>query len=329
VEHVVIHTGQHYDSEMSDVFFQELGIPEPDINLSVGSGAHGAQTGAMLASLEPAMSEIRPDWVVVYGDTNSTLAASICAVKLHLPLAHIEAGLRSYNRRMPEEHNRVLADHAADLCLAPTQQAMSILSREGLEARSIYVGDVMVDVLMAAVEANENKGSGPHRRSRSHVLATIHRAENTDDAVRLRSIIESLAALPHPVRLPVHPRLASRCREFGIELTQGSVRAEAPLGYRELVSAVQEAAAVVTDSGGLQKEAYVLGVPTSTLRGETEWVETLQGGWNVLVPDPDGLWAAVARPWPTDERDSPFGDGRAAEKVLDALTAARIPVTRS
>lgn len=327
VEHVIVHTGQHYDTAMSDSFFDELGIPEPQVNLAIGSGAHGAQTGAMLAALEPVFLENRPDWVLVYGDTNSTLAAAVCAVKLQLPLAHLEAGLRSFNRRMPEEHNRILTDHAADLCLAPTPHAAARLATEGLAERTVVVGDVMVDVLARALALEESRADAP-ADSAPFVLATIHRAENTDDQVRLRGIIDALAGLPCAVRLPTHPRLLSRCAEFGIDLERGALEPVAPMGYRTLVHNLTRAQGVVTDSGGLQKEAYVVGVPTSTLRSETEWVETLAGGWNVLVADPADLGDAVARPRPSADRGAPFGTGHAADLVLDALheaTRAEVP----
>lgn len=322
VNHVIVHTGQHYDEAMSQTFFDELRIPRPDVNLAIGSGTHGAQTGAMLTALEPVLADSDPDWVLVYGDTNSTLAAAVCAVKLHLPLAHLEAGLRSYNRRMPEEHNRVLTDHAADLCLAPTQHAVETLASEGLSQRTAHVGDVMVDVLRTALDRTTGSESDSHGVA-PFVLATIHRAENTDDESRLRAIIGALASLTTEVRLPTHPRLVSRCRQFGINLTAGAIRPVAPLRYLELVQTLSTASAVVTDSGGLQKEAYVLGVPTSTLRGETEWVETLHGDWNVLVPEPAALAEAVSRPRPTVDRGEPFGSGHASELVLDALVAAQ------
>lgn len=321
IDHVVIHTGQHYDRNMSRGFFDELGIPAPHVNLGIGSGSHGVQTGRMMAALDPIFEEYLPDWVLVYGDTNSTLAAAVCATKLHLPLAHLEAGLRSFNRRMPEEHNRVLTDHAADLCLAPTQGAVANLCAEGIGDRTQLVGDVMADVLLGvAARVRRTRVASPVIADETpYILATIHRADNTDNPERLLTIIEALAASDHLVYLPAHPRLRARCAEFGINLAAGSIQLTDPLGYPQLVQALLGAAGVVTDSGGLQKEAFLLGVPTSTVRSETEWVETLVGGWNVLVPDPRDLPDALSRSRPTCERGNPFGDGHAASRAVNAL----------
>ena len=316
IEHVIVHTGQHYDASMSDVFFDDLRIPAPDVHLGVGSGSHGAQTGKMLVALEPVFEQHRPDWVLVYGDTNSTLAAALAAVKLHVPLAHLEAGLRSHNRRMPEEHNRVLTDHASDLLLAPTEVARRHLEGEGLGDRVRVVGDVMVDVCYAV---RDRVANGPIARE-GYYLSTIHRAENTDDPARLRAIIDALGAAPGPVRLLVHPRLRARAEEFGIELSTGAIRVETPLGYRDMVEAVMRSRGVITDSGGLQKEAYLLDTPCTTLRTETEWVETLHDGWNVLIDRPEDLGAAVSRPLPTAPRRSPYGDGTAGEAAVAALS---------
>ena len=325
-EHVIVHTGQHYDPGMSDVFFADLRIPAPDVHLAVGSGSHGAQTGAMLGPLEAVMDEHRPDWVLVYGDTNSTLAAAVAAVKIHLPLAHLEAGLRSFNRRMPEEHNRVLTDHAADLLLAPTQVAMDHLAHEGLAERSVLVGDVMTDVCFRVRDAVAAGGAPPRGRPpRQYLVATIHRAENTDDPARLRAIVAALAALPVPLVLLAHPRLRARCAEHGIDLAQGSVVVADPLPYPEMVAAVMGSVGVVTDSGGLQKEAFLLGRACTTLRTETEWVETLEGGWNVLLPDEADLarLAQVALRGPGAlPQATPYGSGDAADRVVRVLQDA-------
>lgn len=321
-EHIVVHTGQHYDELMSDVFFRDLGIPQPDANLAVGSGKHGAQTGAMLAGLEPVFEEYAPNWVLVYGDTNSTLAAAIAATKIHLPLAHLEAGLRSFNRRMPEEHNRVLTDHAADLCLAPSQGALDRLVYEGLGERSVLVGDVMTDVLFETRDAVVGRGDPLPAgvTERDYYVATIHRPDNTDSRERLAAILDQLASLPRPVLLLVHPRLASLAERFGINLSAGSIRAIDPLPYPGLVAAVQSSAGVVTDSGGLQKEAFLLRVPCTTIRSETEWVETVELGWNVLVDrDLASLASVLQRPEPPATDAQPYGDGHAAVRVVDAL----------
>lgn len=320
-EHVIVHTGQHYDEAMSDVFFRDLGIPVPDVNLEVGSGAHGAQTAAMLAGLEPVFERYAPDWVLVYGDTNSTLAAAVAAVKMHLPLAHLEAGLRSFNRRMPEEHNRVLTDHAADLLLAPSDVAMRHLADEGLASRSILVGDVMTDVLFATRDSVEGAplpiaGVEPG----GFYLSTLHRPDNTDDTVRLSAILDALAALDKPVVLLAHPRLRSIAARHGLALDRGALTAVDPLAYPQLVAAAAASAGVVTDSGGLQKEAFLLRVPCTTIRPETEWVETVELGWNALVdPQVGDLAAAVTRPAPPATEAAPYGDGHAAERVVAAL----------
>ncbi|MGN6245911.1 MAG: non-hydrolyzing UDP-N-acetylglucosamine 2-epimerase [Motilibacteraceae bacterium] len=322
-EHVIVHTGQHYDARMSDVFFADLKIPAPDVHLGVGSGSHGVQTGAMLSAMDAVLEEHAPDWVLVYGDTNSTLAGAVSAVKLHLPVAHLEAGLRSFNRRMPEEHNRVLTDHAADLLLAPTQVAVEHLEREGLGARTVLVGDVMTDVCFQVRDAvREQPATAPADGvavGEDYLVSTIHRAENTDDPARLRAVVDALAGLPLPVVLLAHPRLVARCEEFGIDLHRGALRTTHPLPYPEMVAAVLRSRGVVTDSGGLQKEAFLLGVPCTTLRTETEWVETLEGGWNVLRPELDGLAGLVARPAPQGERPTPYGDGTAARRAVEAL----------
>jgi UDP-N-acetylglucosamine 2-epimerase (non-hydrolysing) len=320
-EHVIVHTGQHYDELMSDVFFRDLGIPAPDLNLDVGSGAHGAQTGAMLAGLESAFERFRPDVVLVYGDTNSTLAAAIAAVKIHIPVAHLEAGLRSFNRRMPEEHNRVLTDHASDLLLAPTQGAMDHLAHEGLGERSVLVGDVMTDVLLAmrdqvlAEKIDPPSGMTPG----SYYLATIHRPDNTDNPVRLESIVAELTSLDRPVLLLAHPRLRALADAAGIELSRDGLRAIEPLAYPQLVAAVLDSRGVVTDSGGLQKEAFLLRVPCTTIRPETEWVETVDLGWNVLASDVASIVGAVTRPMPPSTDATPYGDGQAARRVADVL----------
>src|SRR4051812_22770623 len=321
-EHLIVHTGQHYDELLSDVFFRDLGIPAPDYNLEVGSGSHGRQTAAMLGGLEDVLMDVRPDWVLVYGDTNSTVAAALAAVKLHLPLAHLEAGLRSFNRRMPEEHNRVLTDHAADLLLAPTEVAMKHLAAEGLADRSLLVGDVMTDVLytvrdgLLASPRPLPAGTVPGE----YYVCTIHRPDNTDDPQRLASIVASLASLPKPVLLLAHPRLRELAARHGVALDQGAIRVSEPLAYPELVNAVLHSAGVVTDSGGLQKEAFLLRTLCTTIRPETEWTETVELGWNQLVgQDLDTLAAAVRRTRPADNQAAPYGDGQAAGRVVAAL----------
>ncbi|HEU5156434.1 MAG TPA: UDP-N-acetylglucosamine 2-epimerase (non-hydrolyzing) [Streptosporangiaceae bacterium] len=339
--HVIVHTGQHYDAELSDVFFTGLDIPAPDRHLGVGSGTHGAQTGAVMAALDPVLATERPDWVLVYGDTNSTLAGALCAVKQHLPVAHLEAGLRSFNRRMPEEHNRVLTDHAADLLLAPTAEAVRHLTAEGLGGRAVLVGDVMVDVchgvrdrLSAAAAAAAARSEPPAAPglpdgidpALPYLIATLHRAENTDDPDRLAELVDALADLPLPVALPAHPRLLARAERHGVKLGRGALCVGPPLPYAEMVAAVLGARGVITDSGGLQKEAYVLGRVCTTLRSETEWPETLADGWNMLVARPRQAGPAafadvVLRERPARPPGTPFGDGRAAGRVVRELAA--------
>jgi UDP-N-acetylglucosamine 2-epimerase (non-hydrolysing) len=323
--HIIVHTGQHYDRDMSEVFFEDLGIPQPDENLSVGSASHGQQTAAMLGPLEESFLRHKPDWVLVYGDTNSTLAASLAAVKISQRLAHLEAGLRSFNRRMPEEHNRVLTDHAADLLLAPTDVAAQHLAEEGLAARTVVVGDVMTDICLATRDRVIN--NSPQMPSNwvsddKYVVATIHRQENTDDPNRLRQILGYLAASTVQVRLLAHPRLKAKAQEFGIQLAEGAIAVFDPLSYPQLVHAVHNAHGVVTDSGGLQKEAFLLSTPCITVRTETEWVETVALGWNVLDPQCTLVIHDIFNKTYAESAEHPFGTGMAARNVVQALEEA-------
>ena len=327
---VLVHTGQHYDREMSDVFFQELDLPEPAYHLGVGAGPHGQQTGRMLEGVERVLETERPDLVLVYGDTNSTLAGALAAGKLRIPIAHVEAGLRSFNRAMPEELNRVVTDHLSTHLFCPTSLAVKNLSCEGIVKGVHLVGDVMHEVL---------KMSLPVAGTRSRVLewlslspkaydvATVHRAENTDGRGRLAGILTGLAALDRPVLFPCHPRTKKMIEQFGLApLLSGSrVRVIEPLGYLDMLRLQSDAAVILTDSGGMQKEACWLGVPCVTLRDETEWVETVEAGWNRLAgTDPAAIVAAVHAA--LDGRPSESGplldDGRAAEKILAVLQAA-------
>lgn len=324
IDHTIVHTGQHYDPMLSDVFFTDLGISAPDVHLGIGSGSHGRQTGAMLAALDEVLEAHQPDWVLVYGDTNSTIAAALAAVKMHIRVAHLEAGLRSFNRRMPEEHNRVLTDHAADLLLAPTPTAMAHLRREGLESRSVCVGDVMTDILLAIRdEVGRRPSPVAHLAPQGlYHLATIHRPDNTDSPDRLERIFDSLAQCDAPVILLAHPRLVAKCAEHGITIDRGNLLSHAPLSYPDLVAAACHARSIITDSGGLQKEAFLLRVPTTTVRPETEWVETVELGWNVLVEPGQQLLDAVQRPHPAPTDAAPYGDGHAAAAVAQALIDA-------
>jgi UDP-GlcNAc3NAcA epimerase len=329
VEEVIVHTGQHFDENMSDVFFEELGIPQPAHFLGIGGETHGAMTGRMIEAIERTILQEAPDALLVYGDTNSTLAGAIAAAKLHLPIAHVEAGLRSFNRRMPEEINRVLTDHAADLLFAPTTTAVENLHREGIEDAKIrLVGDVMYDAALYYGEQADRESRildelGVERGR--FVVATIHRAENTDDPLRLSAIFEALQQVGReiPVVLPLHPRTRKAAREQGISLESGAIKLTDPLGYLDMLKLERDSRLVVTDSGGVQKEAFFQRVPCVTLRDESEWVELIQLGWNHLVPPRDaaeivaGIHAALAAP--PGQEAYPYGQGDAGRRVASAL----------
>lgn len=319
---VLVHTGQHYDQQMSDVFFRELALAPPDYHLGVGSGPHGRQTGLMLERLEVVLERERPDAVVIYGDTNSTAAGALAAAKLRLPLAHVEAGLRSFDRSMPEEVNRIIADHLSDLLFAPTQTAMDNLAREGLTERSRLTGDIMYDSLLLHLPLAQRQSAimrSLRLRPGGYVLATVHRAANTDHIGTLRRVLEALSELDEPVVFPIHPRARLAMHSADLELAP-SVRAIEPVGYLDMLTLEHNARMVITDSGGVQKEAYLLGVPCVTLREETEWPETLAGGWNVLAgADPARIIAAARRSRPRGEPPAVFGDGRAAERMVALL----------
>jgi len=299
IEEILIHTGQHYDVQLDRIFFEELGLPAPHVHLGVGSGTHAVQTGQMMIRLEAALLALqpKPDWVLVYGDTNSTLAGALVAAKLKLPLAHVEAGLRSFNRFMPEEINRVVTDHLSQLLFAPTPTAVENLRREGITQGVYLTGDVMAEAVRCYAEIARRRvplESLTTHAPGTYYVATVHRAENTDDPSRLQGIFEGLGQLALPVILPLHPR--TRARLDGTIWIPANVELREPVGYLAMLTLVQHARAVLTDSGGLQKEAIWLGIPCITLREETEWVETLEGGWNQLVgADPDRIAAAATR----------------------------------
>jgi UDP-N-acetylglucosamine 2-epimerase len=326
-EELVVHTGQHYDDAMSASFFRDLQMADPHLNLEVGSGPHGAQTAEMMRRLEPVILDAEPDGVLVYGDTNSTLAGAVVASKVRYAdgrrpwLAHVEAGLRSFNPAMPEERNRIVADHLADLLLAPTPAAMDNLAGEGLAGRSQLVGDVMVDSFRWAVPLADAHLPVAARDLPGYLLLTLHRAETVDDAARLASLL-SMLDLDRPVIFPVHPRTREAMARAGVEVP-GNVRAIEPVGYLAMIALERHAAAIATDSGGVQKEAYLAGVPCITLRGETEWVETVAAGWNRLVgPEPGTLRAALDDAGFMDRsraRRELFGDGMAASRIVAAL----------
>jgi UDP-N-acetylglucosamine 2-epimerase (non-hydrolysing)/UDP-GlcNAc3NAcA epimerase len=325
-DEVLIHTGQHFDDELSAVFFAELGLPAPDIELGIALGSNTSQTSRMLGALEPVLSETSPDAVLVYGDTNSTLAGALAAAQAGVPVAHVEAGMRSYDRSMPEELNRVLADHASALLLCSSELAASNLRQEGVRGTVVVVGDVMVDVASAVQPRARARldllapyGLKPGR----YVVATAHRAGNVDDPDRLRRLVDLLRSVPMPVVFALHPRTRARLEQDGLmpELEAAdAVILTPPLGYVELTALVCNARAVITDSGGLQKEAYLAGVQCLTLRPTTEWTETVEHGWNVLVDlDRDRALAALEQELPA-ERPPLYGDGHAGERVVDALT---------
>jgi UDP-GlcNAc3NAcA epimerase len=321
-QEVLVHTGQHYDPLLSDVFFAELEIPAPDYHLGIGSESAARQVARMLEGVEEVLVKERPDWVLVYGDTNSTLAGALGARKAGFRLAHVEAGLRSFDRTMPEEINRVLTDHCADLLLCPSPLALRNLSAEGMWGDVQLVGDVMYDSLLRQVENGRLDRAGLARWGVSpggYGLATVHRAANTDDTARLSSILEALSKMREPVVFPVHPRTRKAMEEAGLK-PSGNVRVVEPVGYSDMLLLESAARCVLTDSGGVQKEAFFFGVPCVTLRDETEWPETVECGWNALAGcDVERIVAAAGRPLPEGERPLPFGDGHAAEKIVDAL----------
>jgi UDP-N-acetylglucosamine 2-epimerase len=326
---VLVHTGQHYDYAMSQIFFEELGIPEPDVNLEVGSGLHGRQTGQMLDRLEEVLLDHRPDCVLVYGDTNSTIAGALAAVKLHIPVAHVEAGLRSFNRDMPEEHNRVLTDHCADVLFCPTRTAIDHLRREGVTRGVHLVGDTMYDAVLQFAEVARRRSTVLARlglEPKGYLLATVHRPYNTDVPENLEAILLALLELREPVVFPVHPRTRQKIASLGGELDigaegRGGLRLVGPVGYLDMLALEQNARLILTDSGGMQKEAYFFSVPCVTLRPETEWVETVEAGWNILVgADKERIADAVAeRDWPRGAPPPVFGDGQAAGRIVAEL----------
>jgi UDP-GlcNAc3NAcA epimerase len=304
----IVHTGQHFDANMSDTFFDELSIPKPAHNLGVGGGSHGAMTARMMEGLETIMQEEKPDRVLVYGDTNSTLAGALVAAKLHIPVIHVEAGLRSFNKKMPEEVNRVLTDHFSDLLLCPTRSSITNLGNEGITEGAHHVGDVMYDATLFAIE---------QAKTRSYILATIHRAENCDNDDQLRRVIDFLEkeAAGRTIVLPLHPRTKQAIARIGIgedDLTARGIRTIPPVGYIDMHRLLAGAELVLTDSGGLQKEAHFHRTPCVTLRGETEWVETLEASWN-------RLWTSEFAP--ERKNISDYGEGDAAERCIAAILA--------
>jgi UDP-N-acetylglucosamine 2-epimerase len=316
----MIHTGQHYDPNMSDIFFEELTIPKPDVNLEIGSGSHAEQTGKMLLGIEKVLEKERPDWTLVYGDTNSTLAGALASAKLHIRVAHVEAGLRSFNRMMPEEINRIVTDCISDLLFAPTPTAVTNLEKEGRSAATFLSGDVMYDSLLFYKELilkNPESYKIPGL-PQEYLLATVHRAENTDNPDHLRNLFSAFGDAGMTVILPIHPRTRKIIADT--ITVPSNVKIIDPVGYLEMISLTLHAVKVLTDSGGLQKEAYFLGKPCITLRNETEWIETLHDNWNCLTgTDPQKIIRAIRMPAPVSTRNSSFGNGEATSLILQKL----------
>jgi UDP-GlcNAc3NAcA epimerase len=320
---ILVHTGQHYDPEMSDVFFEELQIPRPDYNLDVGSGSHGKQTGEILEKVEDVLIREKPDLVLVYGDTNSTLAGALAAAKLHIPVVHVEAGLRSFDRTMPEEINRILTDHISDLLFCPTKTAVNNLWNEGIIKGVHLVGDVMVDALEFTMKIAEDRSHVLDRLGvtpKKYLVLTVHRPSNTDSRVHMETIIGGLGDGGIPVVFPVHPRTRKYLEDYGMwDRLPENFRVTEPLGYLDMIRSMGSAQKIVTDSGGIQKEAYMLGVPCVTLRENTEWVETLRGGWNILVgADREKILTALNNSLPTTSHAHLFSGG-ASRKIRDIL----------
>lgn len=324
IQEILIHTGQHFDSNMSDLFFQELDIPEPEHHLSIGGGTHGQSVGRMIEAIEGVLLSTKPDSVIVYGDTNSTLAGALAASKLHVAISHVEAGLRSFNRRMPEEINRVLTDHVANLLFTPTETATRNLAREGISGRNVLqVGDVMLDAAIFYGQLAEQRSSvldSHGLKSKGYILVTIHRAENTDYPDRLSEILKGFGSVDRSFLWPMHPRTKKRLKEFGLRLP-GNIRTIEPVGYLDMIMLEKHAQLIATDSGGVQKEAYFYRVPCLTLRAETEWVETLESGLNQLVNIDAQLIKKVliGKPNFFSSNYSLYGEGNASVLIARSL----------
>jgi UDP-N-acetylglucosamine 2-epimerase (non-hydrolysing) len=320
---VLIHTGQHYDYEMNKVFFDELNIPEPDYHLDVGSGNHGEQTGEMLKRTEEVLIKEKPDLVLVFGDTNSTLAGALAAIKLHIKVAHVEAGLRSFDKKMPEEINRILTDHCSDLLFCPTETAVENLKKKGIIKAAYLTGDVMVDALKENIEIAERKSkilNELYLNPKEYYLATLHRSENTDNFERLKNIVAAFCEISNLI-FPCHPRTEKYLKQFGLwdKLTR-EVNAIKPLGYLDMLVLEKNANKILTDSGGVQKEAYIFKVPCITLRENTEWVETVEDGWNVLVgADKEKIITMTNEFEPEGKQRNVFGSGDASEKIMKII----------
>jgi UDP-GlcNAc3NAcA epimerase len=323
-EEFLVHTGQHYDPKMSQIFFDEMGIPKPNVNLEIGSGQHGWQTAQILMGIENLLLEEKPDWLLVYGDTNSTLAGSLAAVKLHIPIAHVEAGLRSFNREMPEEHNRVLTDHCADLLFCPTQTGVENLAKEGITKGVHLVGDPMYDAVLQYSKIAEECSSilgELEIKPKQYLLLTIHRASNTDVPDNLRNIFSALAKAGEQIIFPLHPRTRAAMEAMQIEITDyPNIKVIDPLGYLDMLMLEKNTRMILTDSGGVQKEAFFFAVPCITLRLETEWIETVTSGWNQNVGvDQDRILNGLKQPRPLSQPPALFGNGQSSHAIADIL----------
>jgi len=323
-EEILVHTGQHYDQEMSDVFFEELDMPEPDYNLGVGSDSHGQQTAAIIEGIEDIIETEVPDVLLLYGDTNSTLAGAIAGSKMDPLIAHVEAGLRSYNREMPEEINRVLTDHASDLLFPPSESAAETLEEEGINEGVYFVGDVMYDAILWAQDIAESESGILERiglAENEFIISTVHRAGNTDNQERLEPIIDALSNAPLPVVLPIHPRTENQLKEYGMwEQATSAIEIIDPVGYFDFVRLLDGSERVATDSGGVQKEAFYLDTPCVTMREETEWNETVESGWNVLVgTNRDAFYHELRHHERPPNNPEPYGDGNAAKRIVNRL----------
>lgn len=323
-QELIVHTGQHYDANMSDIFFEELNIPKPDFYLSIGSASHGKQTGEMMAKIEEIVLAEKPDFMLVYGDTNSTLAGSLVASKLHVPVIHIEAGLRSFNKKMPEEINRILTDHVSEYLFCPTDTAVQNLQNEHVTHNVFNIGDVMYDAVLYNTKLAEEKSNilAEHQlTSKDYHLITIHRAENTDDRQNIDNILSALSQIEETKVWPIHPRTKNMLVEYGYDLNKiPNLKVIAPVGYLDMLTLEKNAKKIITDSGGVQKEAYFMEVPCVTVREQTEWVETLESDSNILVgTDVSKILDAVYKSVSPIYRDV-FGNGKASEKIVDIIS---------
>ena len=322
-EEVLVHTGQHYDYEMSKVFFDQLGIPKPNYNLEVGSGDQGAQTGKMLEKIEEVLIKEKPDFVLVYGDTNSTIAGALAAAKLHIPLGHVEAGLRSFDKTMPEEINRVLTDHCSDLLFAPTQTAVNNLENEGIAKGVHLTGDVMYDVLLNNLKIAERSNvlKEFNLEPKKYLLSTIHRQSNTDNPVNLSNILEAFSEINEKILLPMHPRTSKFINIHGLKDKIGeNIIIVKPVSYFDFIWLEKNAKKILTDSGGIQKEAYLLKVPCITIRDNTEWIETVEDGWNILAGTEKGKIVDAAHSFePVNSQRNIFGSGNASGNIVDII----------